>query len=44
MKMSLHVGRKPLLKKIQDMSDLLINRINYYISESELEAEFGIKG
>lgn len=36
--------KKATGKKEQDMSVLPINRINHYLSESELEAEFGIKG
>ena len=36
--------KKATGKKERDMSALPINRMNYYLSESELEAEFGIKG
>lgn len=36
--------KKATGKKEQDMSALPINRINHYLSDSELEAEFGIKG
>lgn len=36
--------KKSTGKKEQDMSGLPTNRIDHYLSESELEVEFGIKG
>ncbi len=39
-----HAERKRLAKKEADMSGLPVNRVNHYMTEEELIAEFGENG